>query len=337
MTYPINKLNLNITNFLKKVVSADILGAVESGLRNQIELIDDGEHATDAASIGYNVLTGKSEVRLSTAYCQFFWLICDVALKVLDRNVIVENCVRTGITLEQFLSAAEQTRKMTADQVAPFLPPVMRSHADSYLAYLALVPELLKADFWSQMQQEYAAAMSIIDKEEPIHEKAIDALDINSLYSERVNSVYCYGIAFLLLHELAHHSLNHVNRETEAEDEMNADYSAFWSIYFDIDEIERFSANAGILCAFFSFLMYDPYQIMIEDHPTDFKRLFAVYDEIKDETPKYTQLLKGLLDFWATVNVIADYPMGLPEDNDSIQIIRQFFEEKYNNSNDRNT
>ena len=60
MTYPINKLNLNITNFLKKVVSADILGAVESGLRNQIELIDDGEHATDAASIGYNVLTGKS-------------------------------------------------------------------------------------------------------------------------------------------------------------------------------------------------------------------------------------------------------------------------------------
>ena len=330
MEYPIKRLNPNITQFLNKVISADVLGAIQTGLRNEIELIDDGGHITDFASITFNPLTHQSEVRLSMAYCQYLWLICDVALKVLDRNVIVANCALAEITLDQYLQSTEEARKMSAEQVAPLLPEPLRARVDAFLAYLALVPDLLREDFWQQMKDEYAAAMSIVCHGEPIYEEVIGKLDINGLYSERVNSVYCYGIAFLLLHEQAHHSLQHLQRHTDEQDELNADSSAFWSIFNDISGDNRISANAGMLCVFFSFLMFDPEQKLVEDHPTDYKRLFTIYDEIKDEHPKYTQLLKGLLDFWASVNAVDDYPFGLSESEETIEQIHQFLETKYN-------
>ena len=329
MTYPVNKLNRNITHFLNDVVSADILGSVGTGLKSQIELIDDGDHITDFASIVYNSLDKTSSVRLSMAYGQFLWLLCDVALKILDRNVIVDECAKNGISLQTFLESTIHARQMTESQITPYLPPSAHVSCQGYMSYLALVPQLLADDFWQKMEQEYAAAMSLMYPDTPVHADYIKSINISGPYEERTNSVYCYAIAFLLLHEQAHHALQHMNKVTDAQDEENADMTAFWSIYVDINDDRRISANAAIMCAFFSFLVYDPQQKMLNDHPADYRRLFNVYDMIRDENPKYTQLLVGLLDFWAKTNSIKNYPLGLPYCDESVARIKEFFNQNY--------
>ena len=329
MTYPVNKLNCNITHFLNDVVSADILGSVQAGLNSQIELIDDGGHITDIASIASNPLSKSTNIRLSMAYAQFLWLLCDVALKILDRNVIVSECAKDGISLQTFLKSTIQARQMTESQIAPYLPPSAHVSYQGYMSYLALVPQLLADDFWQKMEQEYAAAMSLMCPSTPVHAEYISNINISGPYEERTNSVYCYAIAFLLLHEQAHHALDHLSKVTDAQDEENADMTAFWSIYADINDDRRITANAAIMCAFFSFLVYDPEQKLTSDHPTDYRRLFNVYDMIKDENPKYTQLLIGLLDFWAKTNSIPNYPLGLPYTEESVDKIKEFFNQNY--------
>lgn len=329
MTYPVNRLNHNITQFLSDVISADIFGSVETGLKNEIELIDDGGHITDFASISHHSLTNTSSVRLSMAYAQYLWLLCDVAFKILDHNVIVSECAKDGKSLQTFLESTYQLRKMTEAQIAPYLPPIAHVSYQRYVEYLALVPQLLSDDFWTRIGEEYAAAMSLMCKDTPVHIGFINTINISGLYEKRTNSVYCYAIAFLLLHEQSHHALKHMGKLTNAEDEENADLTAFWSIYSDITDNRRFSANAAIMCVFFSFLVYDPEQKLLEDHPADFRRLFNVYDLIKDETPKYTQLLIGLLDFWAKTNGIKNYPVDLANCEESVEKIKAFFCQNY--------
>jgi hypothetical protein len=53
---------------LKKVISADILGSVQSGLKNDVELTDKGTHITSVASIEKSIDGKSSVVRLSSAY-----------------------------------------------------------------------------------------------------------------------------------------------------------------------------------------------------------------------------------------------------------------------------
>ena len=110
----------------------------------------------------------------------------------------------------------------------------------------------------------------------------------------------------------------------EPDDEVNADLSAFWSIYSDINDIRRFSANIGILCIMFSLLMLNP--TMAEDgiHPREDKRIFDIYDNIKDESPKYTVLLVRLFKIWADVYGVFDFPQVTDDSENSLQIIREF-------------
>ena len=80
--YPVLKLNKNITLNFKNIVSSDVCGNIESGLENEIRLIDIEEHISDVASIVRNPLTGKDVVTLSVAYCQFFLAHCGYFFKV---------------------------------------------------------------------------------------------------------------------------------------------------------------------------------------------------------------------------------------------------------------
>ena len=330
-SYPICRLNNNIIQILKKIVSSDIMGNINTGLENEIRMIDDGEHLTTIACVCPNPLNGHSKVTLSTAYCQFFWLIVDVAMKISDRCIIEESCSEFGISLNDFMQQSEIIRKMPKDLLQMKLNISGGIKADQFIDYFNSIHEILDSSFWEQMESEYSHAKSILEKSSVIDFKAINNYDLNTKYHERVNSIYCYGIAFILLHELSHHSLGHVLKQNinRVEDEGVADMSAFWSIYNDIIGEERFSANAAIMFVFFSFMELDP--SLKEDgiHPREDKRLFAIYDLIKDENKKYTDLLVRLLDFWAINNNVAGFPVNLPCTTDSVNKIRAFFE-KYN-------
>lgn len=324
--YPVQKLNRNITQFLAQIVSSDILGNLESGLENEIQLIDIGEHITDIASIGKNPFTGHSEVRLSMAYCQYFWFISDIALKILDHNIIEESCMTFNMNLDDFKKQAELIKSMSRESLQLQLSNFPGLDAEQFVAYFHSVSEILESDFWQQMAEEYKHAISIITPDMDIDLEAIQSYDLGTKYHERVNSVYCYGIAFILLHELYHHALGHMGKPDKDGDEENADMSAFWSIFTDVTGDNRISANASFLFVFFSYMELDPKLTEDGIHPRDDKRLFAIYDLIKNEHPKYTAILVRLLDFWAKTNSIEDYPIDLPCEEDSVEKIKAFFE-----------
>lgn len=245
--YPVHSLNMNITGFLKKVISVDILDSVKTGLKNEVELTDKGSHVSEVASIEMSEDGKSSQVYLSSAYCQYFWLLCDVVLKILDRRVIAASCIYYGISLEAFLQSVEDTNKKQKEQVLPFVPDWLKPDIERYLDYLKIVPELLTPDFWDQLGVEYMLAESIRDRRLDIDIEALNKINMKSRYSERTNSVYSYGIAFCMLHELAHHQLKHLEKNEEMQDEVDADAKAFWGIYRDITGEERFSANVGML------------------------------------------------------------------------------------------
>lgn len=323
--YPVHSLNMNITEFLKKVISADILDSVKAGLMNEVELTDKGSHISGVASIEMNEDGKSSQVYLSSAYCQYFWLLCDVVLKILDRRVIATSCIYYGISLEAFLQSVEETNKKQKEQVLPFVPDWLKPDIERYLDYLKIVPELLTPDFWEQLGKEYMLAESIRDSRLDIDLDALNAIDMKGKYAERTNSVYTYGMAFCMLHELAHHQLKHLEKKEEMQDEVDADAKAFWSIYKDIIGEERFSANAGMLLVFWSFMMLNP--LLKEDkiHPREDKRLFSIYDAIAKENPKYTLLLVNILDFWAKMCGIEGYPKDLEPVGESVMKIKKYF------------
>lgn len=323
--YPVLSLNTNITAFLNKVISADIFDSLKTGLKNNVDLTDKGTHITNVASIEKSADGMSSQVRLSSACCQYFWLLCDVVLKILDRRVITAACIYYGISLEQFLKSVEDTNKKTKEQVLPFIPDFFKPDIERYLAYLKIVPELLADDFWDQIGFEYAMCESLHNRKYPIEMEGLKSIEMNSKYSERTNSVYSYGIAFCMLHELEHHRLGHLEKQEEMKDEVDADAQAFWSIYNDIKGEERFSANIGMLCVFFSFMMLNP--TLKEDgiHPREDKRMFAIYDEVVKENPKYTLLLVNILDFWGKMNHIAEYPKDLEPVDESVKKIKAYF------------
>lgn len=86
--YPIHTLNANITAILSKIITADIPGCINNGLSNEIRFIDECSYITCPAEIVPSGLNGECYVKLSSAYCQFLWLLCDITLKTIDCNII---------------------------------------------------------------------------------------------------------------------------------------------------------------------------------------------------------------------------------------------------------
>lgn len=337
--YSIHELDANITNILGKIVSADILGNIKNGLCNEIEFKDEGSHITDVAEIVSNnsiIKNGtKAYVKLSVAYCQFLWLIDDIALKTIDFKIIQEECNRCGIDMQTY----KESSQYIIDH--PSILNELSSHfwdidMSQYYEYLKRSVKLLDENFYDGLKSDYELANTLIDKSKEINLDDFSKIQYSGLYEQCVNSVYCYGIAFILLHELSHFELKHFDKEAEMQDEINADSNAFWNLYSDLDGREQFSANIGILCALFSIFFLNPK--MEEDglHPWECERIFDVYENIKIDNNKYSVLVIKLFELWAEYKNIKDFPYSKEDEEIEVSIlnIRNYLTELKKNLNE---
>ena len=258
--FPVQALNSNITQLIKKIPSADILENIKQGLNNEICFTDQDCPISDVAKIVKYPTDGKSYVSLSAAYCQYLWLMCCIIIKELDLYAITEECKRCGITLEQFIEDSKQAVSLSQEQVSQQISSEYKGiNIEQYIDYLKRIPELLNITEFCRQQEYYIKLLSELTGKEAFYLDDFSAININTLYGQKINSVYCFGICFILLHEASHFSLGHMDKESCAiQDEKDADFSSFWSIYSDIPESEKFSANCGVLCALFSFLYLNP-------------------------------------------------------------------------------
>lgn len=328
--YPIHKLDRNVTHTLHDIISADIVGNINKGLQNKIDFIDEDAHITDVCEIVKNAIDGTCKVKLSAAFCQFFWFLSDICLKEIDLSIIKEECRKVNAGIKDYKREVEQILQHPMQYIWMMIQQFPGINPQQYLDYLSRSLQLLdEKKFEAEKKDELLMAMSILDDSQRINLEAIGNTNIDGLYEQKVNSVYCFGIAFVLLHELSHFALGHMEKpEGIIEDEINADLAAFWSIYSDINDNRRFSANIGILCVLFSLLVLNP--TMEEDgvHPREDQRIFDIYNNIKDENPKYTVLLVRLFMIWATLSNISDFPQVADEGVVSLQIIRDYFTTK---------
>lgn len=328
--YPIHKLDRNVTHTLHDIISADIVGNINKGLQNQIDFIDEDGHITNVGEIEKNAIDGTCKVKLSAAFCQFFWFLSDICLKEIDLSIIKEECRKVNADIKDYKKEVEQILQHPMHYIWLMIQQYPGINPQQYLDYLNRSLQLLdEKKFVAGQEHELRMAVSLWDKTKVINLKAIGNTNIDGLYEQKVNSVYCFGIAFVLLHELSHFALGHMEKlEEEKEDEINADLAAFWSIYSDINDNRRFSANIGILCMLFSLLVLNP--TMQEDgvHPREDQRMFDIYDNIKGENPKYTVLLVRLFRIWATLFNISDFPQVSDDGEGSLQIIREYLTAK---------
>lgn len=332
--FPVQALNRNITEILKKITSADILGNVNKGLNNNnISFIDVGKAISNVAEI--NPINNK--VIISAAYCQYFWLMCSITIMEIDREVIIKACEQYRISLAQFIEGTILIVNKSKKQIKEELQLMGYHNVDveKYIGYLKITPELLNNEEYSRRQESYIKLLHELTNNKEFYIDHFSEINIKTLYGERINSVYCFGICFILLHELSHFSLGHTDRDSQSvQDEIEADLASFWSIYSDISEDEKFSANCGILCALFSLLFLNPTMESDGIHPSEEDRIITIYDIIKGDNPKYTILLVSLFTYWAKFHNIRNFPKDLQSTEKSINEIKSFLSNyKKNNIN----
>lgn len=328
--FPIHRLNYRVSEMLGKIITADIPGYIDKGLKNPVQLIDDGRGMTECARIDKDILEGDIYVTVSAAFMQFVWLLNDIALKSIDLGTIIQQCNQFGVKYEDYVNNAEMVAQMTPEELLSNYSLPEGVDAQQYIDYMKRTMPLMDPKaFDESILNEFCLLRRLTDKNEHFSPADFSTVNLRGKYEEAVNAVYCYSIAFMMLHELSHFSLGHLNEVTEKlEDEKDADLNAFWCVFNDLDGREQFTAVVGILCLLFALLMLNP--TMEEDgvHPREDKRIFEIYDNVKEDNPKYAVLLIKLFKIWAVITSVKDFPEMTDDSDEGLNVIREYFNAK---------
>lgn len=308
--YPIHKLDGNITAILQSIITADIPGCISKGLSNEIHFIDEGTSITCPAIIVPDKLNGGCYVQLSAAYCQYLWLVCDIALKTIDRDIILQECKKIGGNIEDYKTSVYKILELPKEELLNLLKMSGKEiNLDQYYDYLKRSLSIIDTErLTKELEMDYCLLLPLADNSKAIDIEKYYQINLDGAYEEKVNAMYCFGITFVLLHELSHFTLGHLNKSEEITDETDADIAAFWEINGSLDEQRLFSAYCGLICVLFSLLYLNP--DMIEDgiHPREDKRIFDIYENIKDENIKFSLLIIHMFKLWKDLNNTQGFP-----------------------------
>jgi hypothetical protein len=328
--FPIHRLNYRVSEKLGRIITADIPGCINKGLKNTVNLIDDGRGMTECARIEKDILDGDIYVTVSAAFMQFVWLLNDIALKSIDLGTIIQQCNQFGVKYEDYVKIAEMVSQMTPEELLSkySLPDGM--NAQQYIEYMSRTMPLMDPKLFEEsIINELSLLRRLRNTTEHFNPSDFSQVNLHGKYEGAVNAVYCYSIVFMMLHELSHFALGHLDEVKERlEDEKNADMNAFWCVFSDLKGREQFTAIVGIICLLFALLMINP--TMKEDgvHPREDKRIFEIYDNVKNDNPKFTVLLIKLFKIWAIINTIKDFPEVTDFSDEGLNIIRDYLNAK---------
>lgn len=333
--FPINKLNQRVTEKLPKIITADIPGNITKGLQNELKLIDEGVSMTDYARVDKNTLTGETYVTISTAFMQYVWLLTDIALKYIDIGIIQREFASRGVDYRLYPLIVDTILSMPKEDVIKLSNPPAGFDIDQYLDYLRRSKPLFDVESQERKINLNVSLLNRLTTEgEKFTESDFSGIELNGVYEEAVNGAYCYAIAFAMLHELSHFALGHLDmtveqqlNETEEEkkqDESNADLNAFWAVFCDLEGRDQFTAVIGIFSLLFALLMLNPNMEEDNEHPREDQRIFDIYDQVKDENPKYTVMLVRMFCMWARVVNVSEFPQVTDDSENSLNQIREF-------------
>lgn len=288
LQFPVLSLNKNITKYLMEISGPDIEENLKKGLKNQIKFSELRSSIDNPAEIyRIDVFDGNNcEVELSAAFCQYVWLLCDIVLKIADRQILAFGAKSRGMNLNKFIKTS--LKDLKSHEVLP-----------GFNKYYKCVEMFGKYDFITKLKREASLCDRLVSGAKRLPMSPFQDYKPKGKYEERVNSVYCFAIAFVLLHEHGHYDLGHMLiRQEQMSHEIDADQSAIWAALMLGDRDKRFSMICGILFGFFSFLMLNPMLKSDGVHPSEDKRLSDFHDLVKNENPKYSVLYDLMIKIW---------------------------------------
>lgn len=289
LQFPVLSLSPNITKALMEIGGEELKDNILNGLKNKIELVDVNSPITCPAEIVNTdpFDTSKCEVKLSAAFCQFTWFICDIVLKLADRAVLQDGADMRKVSLNQFIK----------DSLKGFKSSGSHPYAGKYYDCVEMFGRPI---FKTRLLEEVELCSRLLSlKTKRLAMMPFQKFGPHGKYEQRVNSTYLYAIALVLLHERGHYDLGHMNTWAQAiEQEIAADQSAIWMSLLSDAKDRRFSMNCGILLGFFSTLMYGANIPDDSVHPDEYQRLTDFYDIVKTENTKYTVLYDLMKEIW---------------------------------------
>lgn len=323
--FPVLRLEENIKLDLRKYASAKIRESVESTLENEIVYVDKEGIIQNPASIypihidmgpGFELLQAK----VSVAYLQYLWIICDIAIRTYDLNMAYREYIKAGASISIMIQTNDAISKLPRHQlVAEIQASGKKIDIDQFLAQTEALNNILKnSDIESHINYEWEVAKSLTADGPGPNWCGLQTLDMDSYYGTKVNSAFVKGAAFVLLHEHSHYALGHLSKKDEdfdelRKDEKEADYEALRVMLNDSPAEEKFSAATGILAAAFSLLFWGFYLPKKDNdpHERDDDRIFTLLDHIRNTpawNPKFESMTVYLFNLWARQNDIPGYP-----------------------------
>lgn len=334
--FPVNNLNGKITKILTGLIPQIYTDLKDDDhFDKKIDLIDDGNKISSSnfAEIRKIEIDGLHKVKLSIAYCQFFWLICDVCLKTIDHKIIEEECRKNKISISEYVHNNRKILEPFSRERVEYIQYCILNdlNFERIESYFKSSLDISNKDFHKVIKEEWKLAFSLVDPAIDLNLEDFSKINMKGDYVKGTNQAYCYGIAFILFHELSHYKLGHCQKnDATMSDEEGADDCAFWDIYSNVEDEEKFSVNVGMICVLFSFIFYDPEMKPDKDnvHPREDKRLFDIYKNIKNDNQKYTILIIELFNKWGKHFKIKGYPSITDKDESAIKEIESFLQSK---------
>lgn len=336
--FPIHRLNRKVTAKLEKIVSANIPGNINKGLRNELNLIDEGHNMTETARVDKDGLTGETYVTLSAAFMQYVWLLTDIALKSIDLGIIQKEFTRFGVNTRLYPMIVDAILTMPKEEIIELSNLPVDFDIDKFRDYLKRSKPLFDVkEHERKIKLNISLLARLTNEGEMFSEQDFAGIEMDGEYEVAVSGAYCYAITFAMLHELSHFELGHLEMVEEAliesekekkEYERNADLNAFWSVFSDLDGREQYTGVIGVFCLLFALLMLNPTIEEDHEHPREDQRIFEIYDQVKNDNPKYTVLLVRMFNMWAQFAGEAGFPQVNGDNEESLKRIREFLNTK---------
>ena len=158
---------------------------------------------------------------------------------------------------------------------------------------------------------KYANEISTNGASDDLKDKLLKYIQ-DPIFSIGANGAYIYALAFILLHEYSHFVLGHNQIEGPIEDELDADFSAFWDLYSEVkNEQEERTVVIGMVCSLSAIAIWQRTWQETEEHPSITERIEKLLKSVNDKPEcllKVKHIVCYYIRIWAFVTDCMDCP-----------------------------
>ena len=294
--YPIKCLHAEVCKVFATIQGVNFDDAIKNGLINTIFETDIEGRITETSHIFNNT------VHLSMAFCQYLWIFCKIGILFSDNDLVNEYLdTITDEERQKFYQELEFAKKNVDFNIKGVKEALCANSILNREHVLRMAYELIG----------YANEIKTQGASSALKNKLLRYIQ-DPIFSIGVNGAYTYAIAFILLHEYSHFELGHNQIEGPKEDELDADFSAFWDLYSEAkNEQEARTVVIGMVCSLSTIAILQRTWQKTEEHPSIAERIEKLLNGVDNKSGllvKVKHIICYYIRIWAFATDSKDCP-----------------------------